>query len=362
MLGLLGALTLLTFFPSHLLTTNVKIHVFVVVGLAPLMLGAMGHFIPVLTRTPPSKHDKRSSLLMLLAGSIAVTGFWLWFPLVYPAALIGITAAGDLLWNAYTRIRKCLGSPHPCVYWYTSALTVLIIALGSILVGATLPQHWSVFKAVHLHLNLLGFIPLTALGTLQVLLPTAGGFTEPTAAARLKSDLPWAIAGIVLIALGVTLWRPVGFGGMVIGIVLIARFLRALFPYRHTIFRWHGATISLLFATFGLVIVYGLAGWHLSVAQSGYTVLLTMLCLFLLPLLTGALTQLVPVWLDSSFSEEQRAPLRKHLGYGAALRVAGFWVGGVSYALGEVAGLWLAAATLLLFILQMVTAIAARRR
>ncbi len=362
LLVLLGALALLALSGSSLLTSAAKIHIFVVVGLAPLMLGAMGHFIPVLTRTPPSPRDKRPALIMLLAGGIVLTGFRFWFPLVYLAAVVGIAAAGDLLWNSYRRTRQCLGSPHPCVYWYIAAMIVLLLALGLILIGATAPQQWTLTKTLHLHLNLLGFVLLTALGTLQVLLPTAGGFTDPTATARLKRDLPWAVMGVLLFAAGTTLWIPLGVVGVVVWIALIARLLRATVPYRHQILGWHGSAVSLFLAAWGLIITFLLAIWHASQPQSGYTLLITMLCLFFLPLITGALTQLVPVWLDSGFSEEQREPVRKRLGYGSAMRVAGFWIGGVVYALGETTGLWIAGGMLLLFVLQMLMALVRSQR
>ena len=63
---------------------------------------------------------------------------------------------------------------------------------------------------------------------------------------------------------------------------------------------------------------------------------------FLLPLVSGALAQLVPVWLFPGRRTERRDRLRAVLAAGGRLRASCFLVAGVLLALGWSEGGWLA--------------------
>ena len=63
-------------------------------------------------------------------------------------------------------------------------------------------------RLLHLHLNTLGFIGLTAIGTLQVLMPTILAGPDGEASARLRDDLLPAVGGVFLVALGAAVWSP----------------------------------------------------------------------------------------------------------------------------------------------------------
>lgn len=356
-LSVLGALVVAVLTTVPFISAASRLHFFTALGLTPLMLGAMGHFVPVLTRTSPRSQDIRPACLALVAGVITIAGLTVWFPAVYLAAVIGLLGASDLLVNIHRRIRTALGSPHPSIYWYVAALCSFITALCAILLASLFPIHWQSLRTLHLHLNLTGFVALTALGTLQVLLPTAGGFSDPDAAWRLKRDLPWALAGTLAIAVGAAFWPPLGYAGAALWLYPLARFVGAMYAYRKDILKWRGAAFSLLSATLGLTVVLGLALSHATAPASGYQLLLVMLSLFFLPLISGALTQLLPVWLVASFQENDRTPLRETLEIGGGIRNLAFWLGGSLVLAENLWGMVIVAGAALLFMLQIGAAV-----
>ena len=82
-----------------------------------------------------------------------------------------------------------LGPRHHGLDWYLAALSFLLLALLAIILMPLLPDQRNALRLFHLHANLLGFVGLATLGTLQVLLPTCMGKPDPGAALRLRSDL-----------------------------------------------------------------------------------------------------------------------------------------------------------------------------
>lgn len=75
------------------------------------------------------------------------------------------------------------------------------------------PAERQALRLLHLHLNTLGFIGLTAIGTLQVLLPTILSGPDTDAATRLRRDLPVAVAGVLLVGLGAAFCLPLSVVG-----------------------------------------------------------------------------------------------------------------------------------------------------
>jgi len=78
---------------------------------------------------------------------------------------------------------------------------------------------------------------------------------------------------------------------------------------------------------------------------------------FLLPLVTGALSQLLPVWRYPGRRTAARDRMRGALVKAGAVRAVLFVAGGGLLAFGLTAGLWLAAAALLLFVYGLIRAL-----
>ena len=276
-------------------------HIALAIGVMTLITAATQHFVPVLARTRGvGRWMGRLPWLMLAAGGLATATFAGAFGYIWIAGAAGLALLGAALMLAWMldRARRALGRPHPGLYWYVAAMACLAAGLLAAVAIPLLPQWHGELRAFHLHINLYGFVALTAVGTLQVLMPTAAGKPDPGAGARLRVDLKWALAGSLLVALGQTFlpaltWLGVSLWGWVLAHML-ASWWRLCRPQ---LFALHGNVPVLLAAMLGLVAA--LAGL-LVAPRSGQDiigVLTLFLPGFLMPLVTGTAGQLAPVWL-----------------------------------------------------------------
>ena len=335
------------------------LHLILAVGAMPLIFGAMSHFIPVLTRTRIATSGLLGIPVLALAGGALVVGalslpelFWG----RYAGALLAVTAASALL--AWSRRRRAgmLGRPHPCLAWYEAALTCLVLALLAILGSAVWPQQTIAFYRLHLHLNTLGFVGLTAVSTLAVLLPTVAGRPDPQVGPRLRRDLPWAVAGTLLVALGSAWIGPLAWiGGALWAIPLVRLGASWLRLYRAEILALHGAAPLLAAALAGLALSMLLGAINFIPAAGAFRATepaLAFVAGFMLPLVSGAASQLLPVWLRPGVQSDWHATLRDSLGRFGGARAVLFCTGGVVAGIGHPWGLLLGAATLIWFLLQ----------
>jgi hypothetical protein len=189
-------------------------HLVFVIGIMPLIVGAITHFVPVLTR---SGRAPRSLLLaplgLQLAGWLAFLDFRGEMPAAVTAAIGALVITVFLGGWLVLRARRTLGRPHPGWRWYLAAVVFLAMALILVPAMNWWPQARPELRLLHLHLNTLGFVGLTALGTLQVLLPTVLGGPDADAAKRLQHDLPYAIGGVLMAGFGAAFWLPLALAG-----------------------------------------------------------------------------------------------------------------------------------------------------
>lgn len=333
------------------------VHLALAAGAMPLILGAISHFVPVLTRSrPPHAGFKLVPALAAVAGLLIFAHFAgnAGRP-AYPvaAALLGIGACGSLaLWVA-SRGRAALGSPHPGLYWYLAALACLVLGLVAVPAMAAWPAHSLPLRRFHLHLNTLGFIGLTAFGTLQVLLPTAAGRPDAGAAGRLRRDLPISLAATLAVAAG-SAWLPLlAWLGLLLWLVPVSRLMGAWFAaYRQEILAPHGASPLLAgaLAGFGAALAAGglhASGWAGPVGGAHLYVFA-----FLFPLVSGAAGQLLPLWLRPGAQAPWQAQARKRLTAGAGGRSLLFFAAGLMAVAGVRWGMFLALAGLAPFLAQ----------
>lgn len=356
MMALALALWLSAAYPPQLVA-----HVAFALGVLPLILAAIAHFVPVLTRGDGAPRWLQGMALAAWAGGAVITaGFAGILPLTEgenaAATVAGAAALTLLVWTA-RRARRSLGRPHPGLAWYLAALGFLAAALATVPLMTLWPEQRQALRLFHLHANLLGFVGLTSIGTLQVLLPTAAGRADPTAAARLTHDLKIAVAGVALIALGAAWSLPlaiVGAGLFLIPLVRMGSRWIAAFPDR--IGSRHGAAPSLALACVGLVALVFAGIGHAEGALSGRDAVAGFIAAFLLPLVTGAATQLLPVWLRPGPKLPWHDRVREALGRHAGLRSLFLVAGGLAATLGYQKGLWLAAPGVALFAAAVVAA------
>jgi hypothetical protein len=349
---LLGAAAALLL--SGVLPQLVAAHVAFAVGLMPLIMAAMLHFIPVLTRTGAPHPVVAAMPLLAWAGGIAMLSAFvppgLGLGALHGGAALALVAAVTLLLFAMRRVIDCLGAPHPSIYWYQAALLCLALALCAVFAMAAWSGHYREMRLVHLHLNTLGFVALTALGTLEVLVPTVLARADAEAARRLRRALPAALAGVLLVAIGVAWLRWLADLGTALLLVIVWRSGRAWWRRgRQELLAGDGAAASLFVALCGFGGLLLLGDLHAHGIVPGFAAVPGFVAAFLLPLVTGAASYLLPVWWRPGPQGAWHRDFRSRLGRRSLLRAVLFCAGGLAAGAGWIAALWLTAVGLLLF-------------
>jgi len=346
----------------HPLPSAAHTHLALAVGIMPLIFGAMIHFVPVLTRSNPAPPAVQlMPLLLLVAGGLAFGSFAWPTSLYYLAAIIALAVAMIFFLWAISRAFSAIGSPHPSLNWYLGAIGCLVFALVAVSAMAFWPEQRSALKNLHLHLNTFGFIGLTAIATLQVLLPTVAGRPDPQAGARLHRGLKWALGGTLLISFGAAWFKPLAYLGVLLWLVpLIALGKAWLTLYSPEIRRLHGAAPSLAAALAGFIIVLLLGLFHANGNPNSIDTAHAFILAFLFPLVTGAVSQLFPIWARPGIQTAWHAKARQRLGAGGGIRALLFLAGGIVLTLGWRSGLVLMIAALAAFLLQLVSLIHCR--
>jgi len=286
-------------------------HLVLAVGVMTLITAAMQHFVPVLTRSRGAgRWTARLPFLMLAAGGWALGVFsgrldFIWVTAAAALALIGVVAM--LVWMQ-DKARRTLGRPHPGLAWYVAAMACLGLGLIAAAAIPLLPAWHAELRAFHIHINLYGFVGLTAIGTLQVLMPTAANHPDPQVSTRLRLDLKWALAGSILLALGQVLgqalWLPLAWLGGALWFWVIGRMGWAWWRlHRSKILAWHGAEPVLAAALLG----FGCALAGVLLGRENLTQLTIFLPGFLMPLVIGAAGQLGPVWIEAGRTAARHA-------------------------------------------------------
>lgn len=334
------------------------VHLALAVGMLPLMFGAMLYFSPVLTRSGEAgRLVSRLPWLAMLGGLTVVGAFAVpgWMePGRLAAAALGLGAALTLLGWMGGRSRMALGPAHPCLRWYQAALGCFALAMLAVPAMSLWPEHYLALKHFHLHLNVLGLIGLTAVGTLHVLMPTATGQPDGRTATRLRSGLVPALGGTLLVAAGAAWLSELAWLGVALWLVPLFRLLAAWGQgNRQRIVVWQGVPPSLAAAGVGFFLALLLGplhgvGWIAAQdAAHGF------IAGFLLPLVTGALSQLLPLWLRPGTQSAWHENVRAALGKWGGLRGGLFAVGGLLVTLGWWGGWFVVAAGMALFLAQL---------
>ncbi|WP_208760976.1 hypothetical protein [Micromonospora orduensis] len=283
-----------------------------------LLLGAVtnaiviwsAHFTTAVLRAPATAGRRCEALRLALlnTGVIGVLAGgatdrpW---PGVAGAGLVFAAVVAHLAWLA-ARLRAALPARFTVtVHYYVAAAATLLVGVP---VGAWMlvADNHSRPRLLlfHAHVNLLGWVTLTVLGTLLTLWPTvlrARMADGATAAAR--RALPVAVAGLALLGLAVLAWwPPLAAGGLAliaVAVVLVGR------PAVQTARRKTPASFpgwSIAAASGWLLIALGVDAWTLLSAPGAAVaadrfgfVLVPLLVGFVAQTLLGAMAYLLPV-------------------------------------------------------------------
>jgi hypothetical protein len=341
-----------------------RAHLAFAVGIMPLILAAFDYFVPVLTRSGIASAPARAlPWLALGAGLLALAQFVTpgTIPYAYSISALGalMAASASAAWMV-SRGRRAVGRPHPCLHWYVAAALCLAAAAAAALAMPLWPDQHAALRRFHLHLNTLGFIGLTAIGTLQVLMPTVAG-PDPGVADRLRRDLAPAAVGSVLVAAGAAWQAWLAWIGLALLLIPIARLGAAWWRlYRSAMFSRHGAAPPLAASLAGFTILLAAGALQAGGFPTAGNAAFAFVLLFLLPLVTGAAAALLPVLLRPGVQTAWHAGFRARAGRHGGLRAALFLLGGIAFALGREEGVVLSLVALVLFAAQLSRALAAR--
>ena len=288
-------------------------HLVLAVGVMSLITAAMQHFVPVLTRgRGAGPWAARLPYLMLAAGAMALVVFAGALDFIWILAGAGLALAGALLMLGWMRTMagKALGKPHPGLAWYVAAMGCLALGLATAILMPIFPEWHGALRDFHIHINLYGFVGLTAVGTLQVLMPTAANQPDPHVAGRLRTDLKWALSGSLLLATGQAALPPLAWLGGLLWAWVCLNMGRAWWRlHRPRLIAWHGAEPVLAAALPGFA--FALYGTLFGPDSLGPLTLF--LPGFLMPLVTGAAGQLAPVWVEAGRNAARHAEDRARI-------------------------------------------------
>lgn len=339
-------------------------HLALAMGILPLILAAMSYFVPVLTRSSAQTPGWLPWLLLTswLGAAVLIAGFMQWPSLpdgrtlslniasLLAALLAAVAATVQLFWS-HQRGRRCVGKAHPGLNWYLAALTCLLLALLAIACMPLWPAQRAALRLFHLHLNVLGFVGLTTLGTLQVLIPTSAMRPDPAAHTRLSRDLKPALAGVLLIAAGAAWWPHLAWLGMAALLLAPLRMVRDGWQrYRDLLTQFNNVPTALYCSSLMLIVLVLLGAMHESGPLDGRAALLAWILGFLLPLVSATVSQLLPVWLRPGPQHEWHRQLRRQLAWQILPRTLCMAGGGLLLALGHISGLALSALGALLML------------
>jgi hypothetical protein len=268
------------------------------------------HFANAVLRVAPpaNRRGEATRLAVLNAGIVAVLAGGLggadWHPLAVGGSAVVFAAVLAHLTALASRLRKALAPPLVVtVHYYLVATTALLVGIPA---GAwmLLVDNRAPVLLFHAHVNVLGWITLTVLGTLLTLWPTVLGTRMADGAVRWAvRALPLAVAGLGLLGLGVLAWWPVvAAAGVVVfaAAVIVSAVPAVAAGWRRppsSFAAWSiAAAVGWLLVALGVdaVTLVGAADAAAAVAGFG-SVLVPLLAGFVAQVLIGALAYLLPM-------------------------------------------------------------------
>lgn len=268
------------------------------------------HFTSAVLRCPPpaSRHGDGIRLTVLNLGVAGVLASGVvdqpWIGVV-GAGMVFAAVAAHLVWLV-ARLRAALPARFAVtVHHYLAATGALLVGIP---VGAWMLVVDDVSRSrlllFHAHVNLLGWVTLTVLGTLLTLWPTVlRTRMADGAATAARRGLPVAVAGLTAVSTGVLAWWPLlAVGGLALTATAV---LLTAVPAAQAARRKTPASFpswSITAAAGWLVVALGVDAWTLlsasdpAVAADRFSaVLVPFLIGFVGQVLLGALAYLLPV-------------------------------------------------------------------
>lgn len=205
------------------------VHGALIGGVAQMILGAMLAFIPPLLMSGRDRPESHPVLFAFVnVGTIGIlVGFWLQnYTVVGISGTLVLVAFLSLLTDAIRQSRSSVMSPSLNLWFYGIALVAVSagLSIGLAMAFRVLPVAFlGQGRLAHIHLNLLGFVTLTIIGTMHNLFPTVLNtrLYSPRLARLTFFILPLAVVLLVVGFLLSNLWVQIGAGAILLTGVLL---------------------------------------------------------------------------------------------------------------------------------------------
>ncbi|MBM4123521.1 MAG: cbb3-type cytochrome c oxidase subunit I [Nitrospira sp.] len=289
------------------------VHSALVGGVAQIILGALLSFIPPLLMTGRDRPESHPVLFLAINGGTVgmlagfAAGHSLW---VGAAGILVVLAFLSLVSDALRQVRSSLISPPLNLWFYGVAVLALLVGLGmgEAMALRLLPQDiLGQGRLAHIHLNVLGFVTLTIVGTMHNLFPTVlnAPLYSPRLARATFALLPLGILLLIAGFLFSLLPLTIAAGAVILAGVLLYSYnilrtwLKAGRPQQIAVAHFMMATLFLVIATSAGLFVAVNASWTPPLMPFGtlHLVAYTHLALvgFILQTIVGALSHLLPI-------------------------------------------------------------------
>lgn len=225
LVGLFLFLSMTRSIPLPPMLRLLHVHGALIGGVAQMILGAMLTFIPPLLMTGQGRSESHPVLFAFMnVGTLGIlVGFWLQnYTVVGVSGLLVLVAFLSLVTDAIRQSRSSLMSPPLNLWFYGIALIAVLagLSIGLAMAFRVLPVAFlGQGRLAHIHLNLLGFVTLTIIGTMHNLFPTVLNtkLHSPRLARMTFFILPLAVVLLVAGFLLSNLWVQI-----VAGVILLA--------------------------------------------------------------------------------------------------------------------------------------------
>jgi len=306
----------------------VHVHGALVGGVAQMIMGAMLTFVSTLLMTGRDRRDSHPVLFAAMNGGALALVLGFGFRNYQVVAAAGCVVLAAFFWvgrDTWQQARRSVNRPPLNVWYYALALAALAggLALGIGMAAQVIQPAWTgSARLVHLHLNLMGFVTVTIVGTMHNLLPTI--LQQPLHNPRLSRLVFFLLpAGIAVLISGFALSSlSIEFiGGTALALAVCLYAFNLFATWRASSRPGDAASDHLLTATFflvlavfmGLLVAANYLGEHPflpfgTLHLVAYTH--TALTGFVLQTIFGALSHLVPVTLAAHrvASNKKRGP------------------------------------------------------
>jgi hypothetical protein len=225
LVGLFLFLSMTRSIPLPPMLRLLHVHGALIGGVAQIILGAMLTFIPPLLMSGRNRSESHPVLFAFMnVGTLGIlVGFWLQnYTVVGVSGLLVLMAFLSLVTDAIRQSRSSLMSPLLNLWFYGIALIAVLagLSIGLAMAFRVLPVAFlGQGRLAHIHLNLLGFVTLTIIGTMHNLFPTVLNtkLHSPRLARVIFFILPLAVVLLVAGFLLSNLWVQI-----VAGVILLA--------------------------------------------------------------------------------------------------------------------------------------------